>query len=77
MNISEPTGSESFHKFVGQQLASEDSALMSPDEALAFRRQEQETLAAIGEGLDDVASGRTKSVEDFDRDFLARHSIPA
>ena len=75
MNPSEPTGLESFHNFVGKQLASEAAVLMSPEEALALWREEQETLAAIREGLDDMSAGRTKSLEDFDREFRQRHGI--
>ena len=75
MNLSEPTGLESFHRFVGKQLASEAAVLMSPEEALALWREEQEVLAAIREGLDDVTAGRTKSLEVFDRDFRQRHGI--
>ena len=75
MNLSEPTGLESFHRFVGKQLASEAAVLMSPEEALVLWREEQETLAAIREGLEDVAAGRTKTLEAFDRDFRQRHGI--
>lgn len=75
MTLSKPTGLESFHEFVGKQLSSESAVLMSPEEALALWRQEQETLAAIREGLEDVAAGRTKSLEEFDRDFRQRHDI--
>ena len=75
MNLSEPTRLESFHKFVERNLASEDIVLMSPEEALVLWREEQETLAAIREGLEDVAAGRTKTLEAFDRDFRQRHGI--
>jgi hypothetical protein len=75
MNLSEPTQLESFHKFVERQLASEAIVLMSPEEALALWREEQETLDAIREGMDDVAAGRTKTLEAFDHDFRLRHGI--
>ncbi len=75
MNLSEPTGLASFHKFVERQLASEAIVLMSPEEALALWREEHETLAAIREGLEDVAAGRTKTLESFDRDFRQRHGV--
>lgn len=75
MNISQMTGQESFHRFVERQLASEAASSMSPEEALALWREEQETLAAIREGLSDVSAGRTKSLEEFDRDFRRRHGI--
>lgn len=75
MNLSEPSSLKSFHNFIGKQLAPEATVLMSPEEALALWREEQEALAAIREGLDDVAAGRTKSLEEFDRDFRQRHGI--
>ena len=75
MNLSEPTGLESFHNFVGKQLASEAAVLMSPEEALALWRAEQDTIAAIREGLEDVAAGPTKTLAEFDRDFRQRHGI--
>ncbi len=40
MNLTQPTGLESFHKFVERKLASEAIVLMSPEEALALWRQE-------------------------------------
>jgi len=75
MNRSEPTGLESFHQFVGKQLASNVACVMSPEEALSQWREEQETMVAIREGLDDIAAGRTKSLEEFDRDFRQRHGV--
>ena len=64
-----------FHQFVGQQLASEAAAQLSPEKALAHWREREETLAAIREGLADVEAGRTIPLEDFDRDFRQRHDI--
>jgi len=75
LNTSEATGLQSFHNFVQKQLASNSTSPMSPEEALAAWREEQATLAAIGEGLEDIAAGRTKSLDDFDRDFRLRHGI--
>lgn len=76
MNPQEQLPLESFHHFLGKQLERDDAAEMSPEQALALWREEQETLAAIREGLDDVAAGRTVSLEQFDRDFRRRHGIP-
>ena len=56
-------------------MASEAAALMSPEEALILWREEQETLAAIREGLHDVEASRAKSLDEFDRDFRQRHGI--
>lgn len=61
----------SFHQFVCQQLASEDTAQMSPELAVAIWREREETLAAVREGLADVEAGRTFSAEDVIRQLRA------
>ncbi len=61
----------SFHQFVGQQLASEDTAQMSPELAVAIWREREETLDAIREGLADVEAGRTFPAEEVIRQLLA------
>jgi len=61
-----------FHKFVGQQLQHAEAPLMSPEEALARWRDQQETLAAIREGLADIEAGRTRPVEVTLRELKAR-----
>jgi hypothetical protein len=75
MNRQEPTTLESFHRFVGKQLETNAAVDMSPERAVALWREEQETLAAIHEGLDDVAAGRTMPLEEFDRKFRQKHGI--
>jgi hypothetical protein len=66
---------ESFHQFVGQQLASATAEPMSPEQALALWRERQDSLAAIREGLADIEAGRFKTLEEFDRDFRQRHGL--
>jgi len=66
----------SFHQFVGQQLASEDTAQMSPELAVAIWREREETLAAIREGLADVEAGRTFPAEDVIRELRAELNGP-
>lgn len=61
----------SFHQFVGQQLASEDTAQMSPELAVALWREREETLAALREGLADVDAGRTIPAEAVLRELRA------
>jgi hypothetical protein len=75
MSVAEPTKLQSFHRFVSKKLEADAAVNLSPEEALAQWREEQETLAAIREGLADVEAGRTKSLEEFDRDFRQRHGI--
>jgi len=62
---------ESFHQFVGQQLAATTAEPMSPEQALALWRERQESLAAIREGLADVEAGRTRPAEDVLRELRA------
>lgn len=37
---------------------------------------EQQSLAGISRGLADVKAGRGKPLEEFEREFRARHGIP-
>ncbi len=66
---------ESFHEFVGVQLAN-GGARLTPEQVLAMWRERLETIAAVDEGLDAVAAGRTKSLDQFARDFQRRHKLP-
>jgi uncharacterized protein with von Willebrand factor type A (vWA) domain len=69
---------ESFHRFLGEQLAG-GGADLTPEECLDLwqtqRRERAETMEAIRQGLSDIAAGRLQSLEDFDRDFRTRHHI--
>lgn len=60
---------QSFHRFVGKRLESASALPLTPEEALALWREEQETLSAIREGLADVEAGHTKSLAEFERDI--------
>lgn len=71
----ETSGLEKFHRFIGEQLQSDDAARMSPEQALALWRDRQETVQAIREGLADVEAGRTKPLDEFLADFQARNGI--
>jgi len=75
MDANETSVLESFHRFIGEQLRSDDAAQMSPEQALALWRERQETVQAIREGLADVEAGRTKPLDEFLADFQARHGI--
>jgi hypothetical protein len=39
-------------------------------------QEKEETLRAIQQGLADVAAGRTRPFEDFDREFRQKHGLP-
>ncbi len=75
MSVSQATDLENFHHYVGKQLASKSTCSMSPEEVVARWREEQETLDAIREGLADIDAGRTKTIEEFDRDFRKRYGL--
>ena len=75
MNITEMSSLEGFHRFIGEQLRSHAAAEMSPEQALALWRERQESVQAIGEGLADIESGRSKPFDQFRQDFAARHGI--
>jgi hypothetical protein len=68
---------QAFHAFLGEQIAV--GTEKSPDDLLiawkAQRREFDAATASIRAGLEDVAAGRTKSLEEFDRDFRQRHNI--
>jgi predicted transcriptional regulator len=59
----------SFHKFVGQQLASDAETHMSPEEALALWKEREETIEAVREGLSDVEAGRSYPADDVIREL--------
>ena len=77
MDAHETSVLEDFHRFIGEQLRSDETAQMSPEQALALWRERQETLVAIREGLADVKAGRIKPLDEFVADFEARHGIAA
>ena len=75
MNLSSPSPLESFHRFLGEQLQSDPSLELTPEQALAIWRERQGAIEAIQEGLANVAAGETKPVESFLADFEARHGV--
>lgn len=65
-------------QLVKRQLArgeydSEDAVLIA---AVRSLEQQQEELAAIREGIEDMEAGRVQSLRDFDREFREKKSIP-
>ena len=75
MQTPEPLMFEKFHQFIGEQLQSDGTAHMSPEQALAAWREREECVAAIQEGLADVEAGRTKPLDEFLADFQSRHGL--
>jgi predicted transcriptional regulator len=71
-----------FRAFIDEQLGDGDSPL-TPAEALDIWETRNptaidraETSAAIRQGLKDVAEGRIRPIEEFDREFRQKHGLP-
>jgi hypothetical protein len=72
-----------FHRFVSQKMDDGDSSL-SPEQVLDEWRNlhpdpdaVKDEIAAIQEAIDDMENGDVGMVlDDFDRDFRARHNLP-
>jgi putative addiction module CopG family antidote len=65
-------------ELVKRQLASgeydsEDAVLIA---AMRSLEHQQEDLAAIREGIEDMEAGRVRPLRDFDREFRDKKSIP-
>lgn len=70
-----------FHQFVASQLDNGGAGL-SPEECLELWRAErpsseelQDSVAAVKRALEQADRGEGKSLDEFDRDFRARHNI--
>jgi hypothetical protein len=72
-----------FHRFLGEKLNHGDT-VVSPEEALdewraqhATEDDEQDDLEAIKEAIADFDAGdRGIPIEEFDREFCAKHGLP-
>lgn len=71
---------DTFHRFVAEQLAV--GTPLTPEECLRAWRVEQptaqelgESVAAVRQALEQAQRGEGKTVDDFDRDFRARHGV--
>jgi hypothetical protein len=69
-----------FHRFVSEQLA--EGTFLTPEECLRAWRAEHpvendlaESVAAVNRALAQADRGEGKPVDEFDRDFRARHGI--
>jgi hypothetical protein len=74
---------KAFNAFIEELLTNGGTAL-TVDEALLRWEYENgseverdETLQAIRQGLSDLDAGRTRPLEEFDREFRAKHGLPA
>jgi hypothetical protein len=71
-----------FRTFIDDQLdggrapLSLDEALVAWELANQSDAERHATHQAIRQGLDDVAAGRTRPVEEFDREFRGKHGLP-
>jgi hypothetical protein len=72
-----------FHDFLGAKLSSGSNGLTLEDYLDLWEyenspeEEREETIRAIERGLDDMHAGRTRPFEEFDREFRARHGLPA
>ena len=69
--------------YIDEQLTN-GGAEMTLDEALIHWEakhqtdaEKEETLRAIEQGFSDITAGRTRPFEDSDREFRAKHGLPA
>lgn len=69
------TSLERFYQFVGSKIHTEGDSDLSPEDVLRLWREREATLAAIREGLSEVASGETIPLEDYEREFRKRHGL--
>ncbi len=77
-----PSELATFHRFVADQLA--EGPELTPEECLRVWRAEHPTteeltgsVVAVKRALEQAQRGEGKSLDDFDRDFRARHGIAA
>ena len=71
-----------FRDFLDAKLAASadftlDETLVEWESANEADDDHEETLRAIREGLAGVAVGRSRPFEEFEREFRARHGLPA
>jgi len=70
---------ELFHQFQ-EDLLEQGRKDLAPEEVLRLwqtcRDDYADTVRAIQEGLDDVDAGRVQPIEEFEREFRAKHKIP-
>ena len=71
-----------FLRFVAEKLETSGESL-TLDDVLdlweyenSCEEEREETLKAIRRGLDDMYAGRTRPVEEFDREFRERYGLP-
>jgi hypothetical protein len=84
MNVQSSTELAAFYEFVGGKVNNGET-MLTPEEVLDQWRLEHpepgltaEEIADIEEALADMANGdRGIPFEEFDRDFRARHGLPA
>lgn len=67
MPATNPTLLHNFHRFLGKKLESASEMSLTPEEALALWREEQDSIAAIREGLADVEACRTVPIAEIEQ----------
>ncbi len=81
MSIARANDPRAFRDFLDTKLSSggEDRSLEELIGLWEYENQtdaeQEETLAAIRRGLADVEAGRTRPLEEFDREFRQKHGL--
>jgi putative addiction module CopG family antidote len=60
-------------KLASGKYASEEDVLRA---ALRLLDEEEETIAAVAEGYEDIRAGRHRPFDEADREFRQNHNIP-
>jgi hypothetical protein len=83
MGIERVNDLRAFKGFIDDKL-SNGGADFTLDEALIqwevenqTDEEREDTLRAIGEGLSDIEAGRTRPLEEFDREFRSKYGLPS
>jgi hypothetical protein len=82
MSIERSNDLRAFKGFIEEKL-SHPGASLTLDEALGLweyenqtEQEREETRRAIHQGLADVNAGRTRALDEFDREFREKHGLP-
>jgi len=68
---------KAFRQFLDERIVRGEN--LTPEQALAAWRvidvDRREAIEAVREGLDDVEAGRIRPLDEFDKEFRARHGL--
>ncbi len=82
MAIERANDLRAFKGFIDAKLATRGAEITVDDALVQWEAENQSdeerenTLRAIGEGLEDVDAGRSRPLEEFDNEFRSKHGLP-